>query len=99
MKMRQFIDSVIARDGGTMVGRVLLDDGTVLACGLDCRIPRTKAERTIFVGASYPTDPGARSLIRDSVEERQFMNELRDHVRLTSSDADANNFLKYILDR
>jgi hypothetical protein len=99
MKMRRLFDSAVAADGGTMVCRVLLDDGTVLACGLDCRIPRTKAERTIFVGAGYPAEPGARTLIRGSVEEQQFIDELHNYVRRTPSDAEAENFLRYILDR
>jgi hypothetical protein len=97
--MRRFVDSAVAADGGTMVCRILLEDGNVLACGLDCRIPKTKAERTIFVGAGYPTEPGARTLIRNSVEERQFMDELSDYVRRTPSDAEAERFLKYVFDR
>ena len=99
MKIRRFVDSAVAADGGTMVCRVLLEHGSVLACGLDCRIPRTKAERTIFVGAGYPTEPGARTLDRNSVEERQFIDELHDYVRRTPSDAEADRFLSYILDR
>ena len=99
MKIRRFLESAIASDGGTMVCRVLLEDGSVLACGLDCRIPRTKAERTIFVGAGYPTEPGARALVRNGVEEQQFVGEVRDHVRRTPSDAEADDFLRYVLDR
>jgi len=97
--MRRFIDSAIAPDGGTMVCRVLLEDGSVLCCGLDCRIPRAKTERTIFIGAGYPTEPGARTLNRTSVEEHRFMSELHEYVRRTPSDAEATNFLRYILDR
>jgi hypothetical protein len=77
----------------------LLEDGSVLTCGLDCRIPRAKAERTIFMGAGYPTEPGARMLTRNSVEEQQFIDGLHDYVRHNPSDAEAEHFLRSILDR
>jgi hypothetical protein len=99
MKVQRFVDCAVAADGGTMVCHVLLEDGSVLACGLDCRTPRTKAERTIFVGAGYPTERGVRTLIRNSVEERRFIDELHDYVRRAPSDTEAGSFLSYILDR
>jgi hypothetical protein len=98
-QVMHIIDSAGAADGGTMVCRVLLEDGSVLCCGLDCRIPRAKTDRTIFIGAGYPTEPGARTLIRNSVEEHRFIDELHEYARRTPSDAEANNFLRYILDR
>jgi hypothetical protein len=38
-----------------MVSRVLLEDGSLLACGLDCRIPRTKRELFLLGPVTQPS--------------------------------------------
>jgi hypothetical protein len=38
-------------------------------------------------------------LLSGSVEEHRFIDELHEYARRTPSDAEANNFLRYILDR
>ena len=57
MKIQRFLDGAVASDGGTISCRALLDDGGVLQCGLDARIPMTKSERFIFVEADVPQAP------------------------------------------
>jgi len=69
MKIQRFLDGAVAADGGTIACRAVLEDGTVLELGLDGRIPRTKKQRQVFVGAGYPTLPGVRILARQSREE------------------------------
>ena len=51
MKIERFLDGAVAADGGTVSCRAVLNDGTVLELGLDARIPKTKAERQILIGA------------------------------------------------
>lgn len=99
MKFQRFIDGAMAMDGGTLSYRVELQDGGVLECGLDCRAPKSKDQRVIFVGASYATLPGARSFERESEEEQGFIDELRDFVRSEPGDELAADFLWAILDR
>jgi len=99
MKIARFIDGAIAADGGTSSYRVALDDGSVLECGLDARIPKTKAQRVIFVGAGYPTLPGARILPRGSADEQEFVSSLREFIGREPADKLAADFLEAILDR
>lgn len=83
MKIDRFIDGAVGADGGTIACRAALDDGTVLELGLDARIPRTKAQRQIFVGAHYPTLPGARILERGSREEQDVIAAIQDYLDRT----------------
>jgi hypothetical protein len=99
MKIQRFIDGAIAADGGTISCRAALDDGSVLECGLDARIPKTKAQRLIFVGAGYPTLPGARVLARHSPEEQEFISALHEFAEREPSDESAAMFLRGVLDR
>lgn len=99
MKFQRFIDGAIAADGGTFACRVELDDGSILECGLDARVPKLKAQREVFVGAGYPSLPGARILARGSAEERDFVGALREFVRREPGDQLAADFLQAILDR
>ena len=99
MRFQRFIDGAIAADGGTSAYRVELDDGSILDCGLDARIPKTKPQRVIFVGAGYPTLPGARSFVRGSAEEQEFVGRLREFISRTPTDRLAADFLQAILDR
>jgi hypothetical protein len=99
MKLQRFIDGAIAADGGTSSYRVALIDGSVLECGLDARIPKTKAQRVIFVGAGYPTLPGARTLSRGSTDEQEFVTSLREFIGRAPDDKLAADFLDAILDR
>jgi len=85
MKIERFLDGAIAADGGTIACRVALDDGTVLDLGLDSRIPKKKAERLVFIGAGYPTLPGARLLPRGSREEHDVVAAVRDYLDRTCS--------------
>ena len=55
-------------------------------------------ERTILVGAGYPTEQGARTLMRNSADEQQFLDALHDYVRCAPFDTNADSFLSYILD-
>lgn len=99
MKIRRFIDGAIAADGGTISCRAALDDDSVLQCGLDARVPKTKAQRLIFVGAGYPTLPGARVLARDSAEEEEFIAALREVAEREPADKSAAMLLRGVLDR
>ena len=82
MKIERFIDGAVAGDGGTISCRVALHDGTVLDLGLDSRIPK-KAERLVFIGAGYPTLPGARFLPRGSREEQDVVAAVQDYLDRT----------------
>ena|SRR5205809_7629684 len=83
MIIHRFIDGAVAGDGGTISCRVALYDGTVLELGLDSRIPKKKAERLIFIGAGYPTLPGARLLPRGSREEQDVVAAVQDYLDRT----------------
>ena len=98
MKIRS-IDGAVASDGGTFGCRAVLSDDSVLPCGLDARIGRTKKERLIFVGAGYPTLPNARILPRDSAEELEFIGALQEFVNREPSDEFAAAFLNTVMDR
>ena len=80
MKIKQFIEITTIADGGTISCRATLHGGTILEFGLDARTPRTKAERQIFIGASYPTLPGARILPRHGKEEQEFIAAIQAHL-------------------
>jgi hypothetical protein len=99
VRFQRFIDGVIAADGGTSAYRVELADGSILECGLDARIPKTKPQRVIFVGAGYPTLPGARSFPRGSAEEEEFVGALSEFISREPADQLAADFLRAILDR
>jgi hypothetical protein len=99
MKIERLIDGAIATDGGTISCSIGLEDGTVLECGLDSRVLKTKPQRLIFVGAGYPTLPGARLLARHSPEEEQFIAALQDFVSREPSHKIASMFLRRVLDR
>lgn len=99
MKIHRFIDGAIAADGGTSSYRAELSDGSILECGLDARIPKTKAQRVIFVGAGYPTLPGARIFSRGSADEQEFVGSLREFISREPDDKLAVDFLDAILDR
>ena len=99
MRFQRFIDGAVAADGGTSAYRVELDDGSILECGLDARIPKTKAQRVIFVGAGYPTLPGARSFARESAEEQDFVSALQEFINREPTDQLAGCFLQVILVR
>jgi hypothetical protein len=83
MKIERFLDGAVAGDGGTIACRAALDDGTILELGLDARIPKTKAQRQVFVGAGYPTLPGARVLARNSPEEQDVIAAIQDYLDRT----------------
>jgi hypothetical protein len=99
MKFKRFIDGWIAADGGTSTYRIELEEGDILECGLDARIPQYKSQRAIFIGACYPTLPGARSYARGSEEELDFVDTLREFIRREPTDQMALDFLQLILDR
>jgi len=99
MKIQRFIDGMIAADGGTLSYRIAVEDGRILECGLDGRIPKTKAQRVIFVGASDPTLPGAQIFPRGSSDEQEFVGSLREFISRDPADKLATDFLKAILDR
>jgi len=99
MKIQRFIDGAIAADGGTSTYRVTLEDGSILECGLDARIPKTKAQRVIFVGAGYPTLPGARRFPRGSADEQAFVSSLREFVGRHPTDQLAADSLEAMLER
>jgi len=80
MKIERFIGGAVAGDGGTISCRVALRDGTILDLGLDSRIPKTKAERLVFIGAGYPSLPGARLLQRGSREEQDVVAAVQDYL-------------------
>jgi hypothetical protein len=99
MKIQQFIDGAISADGGTISCRAVLDDGSILECGLDARIPKTKKQRLIFVGASYPTLPGARVLPRDCLEEQELIAAIRVFAEHNPSNESADMLLRGVSDR
>ena len=76
MKIQRFISSAVAADGGTIVCRVALADGSEVDVGLDCRIPRPKKDRVLFIGG-YPTLPSARLLARGSQEEKTIIEAVQ----------------------
>jgi hypothetical protein len=80
VKIERFIDGTVAADGGTIACRAVLDDGTVLELGLDARLPKAKAQRQVFIGAGYPTLPGARILERGSREEQDVIAAIQDYL-------------------
>ena len=80
LKIQRFLDGAAAADGGTISCSAALEDGTVLELGLDARIPRTKAQRQVFVGAAYPTLPSARILARHSPEEEEVIAAIKDYI-------------------
>jgi hypothetical protein len=80
MKIERFIDGAVAADGGTISCRVQLADGAVTDLGLDARIPKKKSDRLVFIGAGYPTLPGARILSRGSSEEQDVVAAIQDYL-------------------
>lgn len=80
MKIERFLGGAVAADGGTISCRIMLHDGSELDLGLDCRIPTVRADRKIFIGAGYPTLPGARVLSRDTPEELEVINAIQDYL-------------------
>jgi hypothetical protein len=80
MKINRFIDGAIATDGGTISCRAELDNGTVWELGLDARIPKTKDQRQIFIGAGYPTLPGSSILDRGSNRELEVIAAIQDYL-------------------
>jgi len=99
MKISRFLLSAIAADGGTIFCRVLLDDGSELDLGLDGRIPKRKKDRVVFVGASYPSLPGAKVLARDSKEESEVLAAVTFYTHLNPQDESARDFLSALIDR
>ena len=99
MKIKRFLSAAVAGDGGTIVCRAELGDGALLDVGLDARIPKTKAERRIFVGAGYPTEPGANILERGSTAESEFIAALQEFLNRDKSDEMALALMKAIQDR
>lgn len=80
MKISKFLGGAIAADGGTISCRAVIEDGAIVELGLDARIPKTKAEREIFIGAGYPDLPGASLLLRDSSEEYEVIEAISDYL-------------------
>lgn len=83
MKIVRFIDGATAGDGGTISCRVQLADGVIIDLGLDSRIPKKKSDRLVFIGAGYPTLPGARILPRGSSEEQDIIAAIQDYLERT----------------
>lgn len=83
MMIERFIDGAVAADGGTIAYRAILDDGSVLEVDLDSRIPKTKAQRQVFICAGYPTLPGARILGRGNREEQDVIAAIQDYLDRT----------------
>src|SRR5687767_10958849 len=79
MKIERFISSAIATDGGTIMCRVALADGSEVDLGLDCRIPKLKKDRLLFVGA-YPTQLGSHLLARGSKEEKEVIDAVQAYL-------------------
>jgi hypothetical protein len=92
---------MILADGGTTVSRAQLADGSEVWLGLDRRIPKLRKEHVLFVGADYPTKPGARVLAKGSEEEAEVIAALQDYVaRLPGrEDSAAVDFLEALHDR
>lgn len=79
MNIKRFIDLGIAADGGTIVCRVELSDGTEISIGLDGRIPKLKKDRILFLG-TYPTAPGCRSFPQGSMEEADLIASIERYL-------------------
>ncbi|MBK8477803.1 MAG: hypothetical protein IPL39_16305 [Opitutaceae bacterium] len=77
---------------------VVLDDGRGIRHRVDGRIPKTKNERVVFVGAGYPSLPGARALSRESPEEKEVIEAIAEFVRRAPSEP-ATMLLNAITDR
>ncbi|MGC4072347.1 MAG: hypothetical protein QM760_07500 [Nibricoccus sp.] len=99
MKIARFTSGAIAADGGTVACRVILDDGSELDLGVDGRIPKTKKDRVVFVGAGYPTLPGARSFARGSREEKEVVEAVRAFTKANPDSEEAGMFLRAISDQ
>jgi len=99
MKIKRFLGGAVALDGGTISCQAELEDGSVLDVGLDARIPKVKSERRIFIGAGYPTQPGARILERDSAEEKEVAAAIQELLRRDKSDEMSLALMAAILDR
>jgi hypothetical protein len=97
MKIDRFVSGAIATDGGSISCRAILDDGGVLDLGLDARIPRSKSERLIFVGAGGPGV--ARTIARHSTEEDEIISALREYLSRDPADEVAKLLLDGVLDR
>jgi hypothetical protein len=80
MKIERFISGAVVADGGTIACRVELGDGAVADLGLDARISKKKSDRLVFVGAGYPTLPGACLLPRGSREEQVVVAAIQDYL-------------------
>lgn len=80
MKIERFLGGAVAGDGGTITCQVELDNGTLLDLGLDARIPKKKQDRLLFVGAGYPSLPGARVLARGAREETEVIAAIQDYL-------------------
>ncbi len=81
MEIRQFKSGAVAADGGTMSYEVELSDESMCYIGLDARIPQRKSEWCIFIGAGYPTLPGACLLEQGSAEEREVIQAIEQYIR------------------
>lgn len=79
MRIERFLSSMIVADGGTVVCRALLADGSELELGLDARIPKQKSERVVFTGA-YPGMPESRLLTRGSEEEKEVIDAVQRYL-------------------
>jgi hypothetical protein len=99
MKIKRFLGGGVAGDGGTISCQAELDNGTIFDVGLDGRISTKKAERRIFVGAGYPTAPGARFLERGSAEENGVIAAIQELLGRDKSDEMSLALLKAILER
>jgi hypothetical protein len=99
MKITRFLYCAAAADGGTIACRVTLDDGRELDIGLDGRIPKTKKDRVLFVGAGYPTEPEARILARDSKEEEEAIQAIQTYAAEHPEDEGAGQLIHAIIDR
>lgn len=99
MKIARFVLGAVAADGGTVVCRVALDDGSEMDLGVDARIPKQKKDRLVFVGAGYPTLPGARLLARWSHEESTIIEAVRTYADSHRSEQEVLMLLRAIEDR
>jgi hypothetical protein len=80
MRIERFVSGMILTDGGTLACRVVLDDGAEVGLGLDARVPRSEAERLVFIGSDDPASSDARFLARGSVEEREVVAAIEDYL-------------------
>jgi hypothetical protein len=83
MKIERFLSGAVASDGGTISCRAVLQDGTVIDLGLDSRLPKKKGDRLVFIGAGYPSLPGARILPRGCREELDLVAAIQDYLDRT----------------